>query len=234
MVPARIKQKRGLLDVEDESRADDLSPVMVEVEVQHPPPPSAHCCSRGLLFCWGEIVRGTSQTGSTLLMKRCRAQRPTYRVAAGEAAEQHLSRAHLVPHSSDGPVLAADVDPLLAEQLVSLGTRVQKQVIGFAAALVLGHPETGQVAVGFGGTRALWLRACAAALLRGCRARQRSTPGCFILEHLRQHPTAVGCCYSEPHCFSCLFFLLFPSWFLHCYTRFFFSHGSHWMSFVLL
>lgn len=187
---------------------------------------------------WGGEIE-TSQTASTLFIgnhhlakKKNDARtkpRPTYRIDVGEVVEQHLSCTHFVSDSSYGPVLAADVDPLVTEQLLSLGTGVQKQVIGFAAVLILGHPETVQVAVGLaGGVWALSLRARVAALLRVCRGRQRSTPGCFILEYLRQHPTAVGRCYSEPHCFSSLFFLPFPLWFLHSYTSFsFFSHGSH-------
>lgn len=65
-----------------------------------------------------------------------------------------MTGAHFVPHPSDGPVLAADIDPFVAEELLPLGTGVQKQVIRFKAALISSRhrrPQTVQVTVGLGG-----------------------------------------------------------------------------------
>lgn len=140
----------------------------------------------------------------------------TYRVHVGEVVEKHLSCAHFVPHSSHGPVLAADIDSFVAEEHLSLGTGVQKQVIGFAAALVFCHHQTVQMAVGLAGGRwaplpCLWTAGAA----RAHWVHDRGEPGCFILEHLRQDPATVGWRYSKPHCFPCVSFFLFPFWSLH-------------------
>lgn len=151
----------------------------------------------------------------------------TYGVHVGEVVEKHLACAHFVPHSSHGPILAADIDPLVAKQHLSLGTGVQKQVIGFTAVLVHGcfHHQTVQVAVGLAGGERATLLLClwAAGRVRLHRVLHRvlhrAAPGSLILEHLRQDPATVGRRYSKPDCFPSLLVLLFQFWPLHWNTR---------------
>lgn len=143
----------------------------------------------------------------------------TYWVHVGQVVEEHLASAHLVPHSSYGPVLAADVDPLVAEHHLSLDAGVQKQVVRFTPVLVhcgLPRRQAVQMSVGLaGGQRAALLRLGAAGTVRVHWVWSRATPGSVVLEHLSQDPAAVGRRYPKPDGFPSFVSFLLHSWLLH-------------------